>query len=692
MSSNSNRHPAGLFLLFATEMWERFSYYGMRAILALFATKQLMMEKSYVSEQIYGSFTGLVYLTPIIGGYIADRYWGNRRSIVTGGLLMAVGNFLLFMSGHFSAPMYLYLGLGFIVFGNGFFKPNISTMVGQLYPENDKRLDSAYTIFYMGINLGAFIAPLVCGFLGESPDYGFKYGFLAASIGMILGVLTFVWLRNKYLVSPTGEQLGVLPNKASQRSDELTSETTLSKKQITTLIGVATSLFLVLWLLVGMDIPGCIIFSFGIAIPLAILADNSLSKVEIDRIWVIYLAAFFVIFFWSAFEQAGASLTFFADEQTDRTLGISTNIGVFYLVILAVLAGIYWILQRMMDIPREFRLIFGAIGVALLGLSVKGLVTGTPYELKEMPASWFNSFNAIFIVVFAPLMSGLWAALNARGKEPASPTKQAWGLLLLALGYLWIAWGVYGITGKVSMLWLTVLYLLHTFGELCLSPIGLSMVNKLAPMRFASLLMGAWFLANAMANKTAGTLSALYPEEVKKEYTVQSSKFSLTRDTTTAVVTMDSTLLASLSADSLHTATVVFANDNDPKPAEPTLMQKIIARATFAKAEEKPDSIVSIAIASGTGAKVNELEYKMVKDGKGAGKVIFVGKKDQLVTLSANGTVEVWNQEPVKPRFFGYEISGLVPFFLLFVGLAGTASLILFFLSPRMQRMMHGVR
>ena len=689
---SSNRHPAGLFLLFATEMWERFSYYGMRAILALFATKQLLLDKSFVSEQVYGSFTGLVYLTPIIGGYIADRYWGNRRSIVVGGLLMAIGNFMLFLSGHFTEPMYMYLGLGFIVFGNGFFKPNISTMVGQLYPENDKRLDSAYTIFYMGINLGAFIAPLVCGGLGESADFGWKYGFLAACIGMILGVLTFVWLRNKYLVSPEGEQLGVLPNKAKQRSDEVTSETKLSRKQINILVGVSAALFFGLWLLAGMDIPGAIIFSFGIGIPLAILADESLSKVETDRIWVIYLAAFFVIFFWSAFEQAGASLTFFADEQTDRTLGIATSEGVFYLVILAVLAGIYWILQRMLDIPREFRLIFSGIGVALLGLAIRGFVNGTPYELKEMPASWFNSFNAIFIVLFAPIMSAFWASLNARGKEPASPTKQAWGLLLLALGYLWIAWGVYGVTGKVSMLWLTVLYLLHTFGELCLSPIGLSMVNKLAPMRFASLLMGAWFLANAMANKTAGTLSALYPEEVKKEYSVTSSKFSLTRDTTTAVVSMDSTVLAALQNDSLYSATVVFANDNDPEPTAPTFVEQVIARATFAKKVEKPDSIVSVSITSAARNTVNELEYKMVKEGKGAGKVVFVGKKDQLVALAADGTVEVWNQEPTKPRFFGYEISGLVPFFLLFVGLAGTASLILFVLSPRMQRMMHGIK
>ncbi|MDQ3142979.1 MAG: peptide MFS transporter [Bacteroidota bacterium] len=451
--SSQTGHPRGLYLLFFTEMWERFSYYGMRAILVLFLTKQLMMDKAFSSE-IYGSFTGLVYLTPIIGGYMADRYWGNRKSIILGGLLMAVGQFMLFFSGSLSNTLIMYIGLGFLVFGNGFFKPNISTMVGQLYPDNDSRLDAAYTIFYMGINLGAFIAPIICGWLGE--DIAFKWGFFAAGVGMLISVVSFQWLKNKYLLSPTGDQIGVEPNKARHRTEESVVEGKLGNRQLLAISIGSLILFGLFYKVVGFDFFGAIIFAFAISIPATIILDKSLNSIEKDRIWVIFIAAFFVIFFWSAFEQAGASLTFFADEQTNRTI-------------------LGW----------------------------------------EMPASWFQSFNAAFVVIFAPMFSAMWLRMGDR--QPSSITKQAIGLALLALGYLYIAFGVNGVdaTAKVSIVWLTGLYLIHTFGELCLSPIGLSMVNKLAPARLASLLMGVWFLANATANKFAGMLSALYPEEGK---------------------------------------------------------------------------------------------------------------------------------------------------------------------------------
>ncbi|MGB3228754.1 MAG: peptide MFS transporter [Saprospiraceae bacterium] len=451
--SQQTGHPKGLYLLFFTEMWERFSYYGMRAILVLFLTKQLMMDKT-ISSGIYGSFTGLVYLTPIIGGYLADRYWGNRKSIVIGGLVMALGQFMLFFSGAMTSNFMMYLGLGLLVFGNGFFKPNISTMVGQLYPENDRRLDSAYTVFYMGINLGAFIAPLLCGWLGE--NIAFKWGFFAAGVGMLISVASFQWLKNKYLLSPTGLQIGVEPNRARLKEGESTVASNLDNKQMAIITAGSALLFLIFYKIVGFDFFGAIIFSFAISIPITIIFDKSLNTVEKERIWVIFISAFFVVFFWSAFEQAGASLTFFADEQTNRTF-------------------------------------FG----------------------WEMPASWFQSFNAAFVVIFAPVFSAIW--LKMGDNQPASITKQAIGIGLLALGYLYIAFGVNGVDAgsKVSIIWLTGLYLIHTFGELCLSPIGLSMVNKLAPARLASLLMGVWFLANATANKFAGMLSALYPEAGK---------------------------------------------------------------------------------------------------------------------------------------------------------------------------------
>ena len=427
-------HPKGLYVLFVTEMWERFSYYGMRAIFVLYMTKALLFNKE-LSAQIYGSYTGLVYLTPLIGGFMADRYWGNRKSIIIGGILMAIGQFLMFLSGSFYtqtgfASLLMYGGLGFLIFGNGFFKPNISTMVGQLYPEGDKRVDSAFTIFYMGINLGAFIAPLICGGLGDTGNpEDFKWGFLAACVGMLSSVALFVLLKNKFIVTPEGEQIGSKPNRARHEPVADAPKVQVSMTPLFIWLGVFVAIFAGLYFGAGVDLIGCFIFGLTIAVPGYIISDPSLTKVERDRIWVIYVVAFFVIFFWAAFEQAGASLTYFAEEQTNRVL---------------------------------------------LG--------------KTIPASFFQTINAVAIVLLSPVFVGIWGFLGRRNLEPPSPFKQALGLFLLALGYLVIAFGVHGLQPgvKVSMLWLISLYSIHTLGELCLSPIGLSMVNKLAPVKFAS--------------------------------------------------------------------------------------------------------------------------------------------------------------------------------------------------------------
>jgi POT family proton-dependent oligopeptide transporter len=452
-------HPKGLYLLFFTEMWERFSYYGMRAIFTLFMIKALMFDKALASE-IYGSYTGLVYLTPLIGGYMADRYWGNRRAILVGGILMAVGHFCMFLSASnydnlaFAQPM-LFLGLGFLIMGNGFFKPNISTMVGQLYPAGDKRIDAAFTIFYMGINLGAFLAPLVCGWFGDSGNAAdFKWGFLAACIGMIVSIVSFELLKNKFIVTPTGEGVGMVPAKQElAESDANAPKMPLTQMLIWAIASLG--LFAALYHLLDLGVVGATIFSITIIAPMVIITDKSLTFIEKQRIGVIYILAFFVIFFWAAFEQAGASLTFFAEEQTDRNL-----------------AGV------------------------------------------EIPTSFFQSINAMLIIILAPLFAVIWTFLGRRNWEPSSPAKQALGLLFLSIGYLVIAFGVKGLDPsiKVSMMWLFSLYLLHTVGELCLSPIGLAMVVKLAPAKFASLLMGVWFLSLAAASKFAGILSALYPD------------------------------------------------------------------------------------------------------------------------------------------------------------------------------------
>ncbi|MEX1188862.1 MAG: peptide MFS transporter [Bacteroidia bacterium] len=565
-------HPKGLYLLFVTEMWERFSYYGMRALFVLFMTKALLFDKE-LGSQIYGSYTGLVYLTPLIGGYMADRFWGNRKSIIIGGILMAIGQLFMFFAGTFFqevglASMLMYVGLAFLIFGNGFFKPNISTMVGQLYPAGDARVDSAFTIFYMGINLGAFIAPLICGYLGDTGNAAdFRWGFLAACVGMCISLVLFITLKNKYVVTPEGVQIGEKPNQErTVPSDQ--PEVKVSASVTALWVGVFAVLFALLYFVLEVDLIGCFIFSLTISAPGYIISDPSLTQVERSRIWVIYIIAFFVIFFWAAFEQAGASLTYFAEEQTNRNV---------------------------------------------LGYTV--------------PASYFQSINALAIVIFAPIFVWIWGFLGKRKMEPASPFKQALGLFLLAVGYLVIAFGVQGLQPgvKVSMIWLVSLYTIHTLGELCLSPIGLSMVNKLAPAKFASLLMGVWFLSTSAANKFAGTLSALYPEPVVAIATIQDLE-------------KENAITLLPDAYKIEDAQVV---DN----------QKVIP-----------------------------MEKVMVKD-----------IKDEAVKEEVKKVVE--SNLVKNPKFFaGFEILTLYDFFMLFVVMAGVASVILFFLSKKMLTMMGGIR
>ena len=484
-------HPKGLYLLFVTEMAERFSYYGMRALFVLYLVAAFF--NSADASQIYGSYTGLVYLTPLLGGYIADRYWGNRRSIIVGGIVMAIGQFLMFASACvvqqsiFSDPAtggvisesvnnglamtLMFTGLGALIIGNGFFKPNISTMVGDLYAPQDHRKDSAFTIFYMGINTGALIAPLVCGSVAADGNWmnpgAFKWGFFCAGVAMIVSVAVFMMGKKKYLNTPEGLAIGLPPSQSQlmhqkdlQKEEESTSLNVSKTKNSPLrlwgcLIG-AIALFIVFSLDVDNfnDYISAAIYAISIALPIFIITDKGLTNVEKQRIGVIYIIAVFVIFFWSAFEQAGSSLTIFADQQCDRTIG-------------------NW----------------------------------------EMPTTWFQSINPIVVVAFAPIMATLWETLAKHKLEPASPVKQAIGLLLLAIGYAIIAFGTNGLEDgqKASMWWLFALYFIHTIGELSLSPIGLSMVNKLSPVHLASLLMGVWFMSNAASNSLAGTLATLLP-------------------------------------------------------------------------------------------------------------------------------------------------------------------------------------
>ncbi|WP_396142496.1 peptide MFS transporter [Flavobacterium sp.] len=476
-------HPKGLWVLFGTEMWERFNFYGMRAILTLFMVNSLLIKEADAAI-IYGGFLALCYLTPLLGGFISDKYIGNRYSIMLGGTLMAIGQFLLFISASTfdsslgSAKIFMWIALFIIIFGNGFFKPNISSMVGSLYPKQEKsKLDSAFTIFYMGINIGAFLGQFICPWVGDVKDadtgirdiFAFKWGFLAASIAMIIGTITFFVLKNKYVVTPEGRPIGDLPKNSV--NDDFEEGETQTAKFTGKAIGIAVVLFAALFFIfrfilvgefgfsaveMGQLIKGIIypfIYAAGISLAYLIMSSAE-NKVERQRIWVIYIVSFFIIFFWAAFEQAGSSLTFIADNQTDRS-------------------------------------IFG----------------------WNMPPSMVQIFNGLFVVALALPFSLLWDKLRAKGKEPVSPLKQAIGLALIALSYFIIAHNVkdLGNSGLLAIKWLMLLYLIQTMGELCLSPIGLSLVGKLAPKRFASLLYGVFFISNAAGYALAGSLGAIIP-------------------------------------------------------------------------------------------------------------------------------------------------------------------------------------
>jgi POT family proton-dependent oligopeptide transporter len=395
-------HPKGLFLLFGTELWERFSYYGMRALLVLSlvaATQNADPGFGWSRESalhLYAWYTGLVYFTPLIGGWLADNFIGQRKAVIIGALIMAAGQFTLSASISKDINIF-YAGLVLMIIGNGFFKANISTMVGYLYKPGDARRDSAFSIFYMGINMGAFIAPLVCSYLGERAEFGWKYGYMAAGIGMTLSAIIQIFLSKRYL-----GDLGVKPS--AQRSKENAG---------------------------GSHAP--------------------LTPDEHDRMRVIFMLFVFVMLFWTAFEQAGGLMNLYASEKTDRMLGAF-----------------------------------------------------------EVPAGWFQSVNALFIVVLAPVFGMLWVAIANRGKAMPTPIKMMAGLLLTGMGFLFMVAAVFDqqANGKASMIWLILAYLFHTMGELCISPVGLSMVTKLAPLRLASLMMGVWFLINFFANLFAGYIGA----------------------------------------------------------------------------------------------------------------------------------------------------------------------------------------
>lgn len=479
--SNRKLHPRALFVLFFAEMWERFSYYGMRALLTLYMVKELFnhlgTEADTKALGIYGSYTAMVYLFPVVGGIIADRILGFRKAILFGGILMMAGHFALALEGmYFPKNMDLFfISLAFIIIGNGFFKPNISSFLGKFYGLNDSRKDGAFTIFYMGVNIGALLAIVTCGYVGE--EISWHYGFGLAGIGMLAGVLVF-WLAGPRTFGMKGinpsahdideeideeEQVELLHGSAHAREDILHREAEnferytspkLKRNQFFTVIG--TLIFIPIcaqFLNLSETVTAILlVLSIGILIVLFVMSLKQEEKAKRQRLWVVMVLFVFHAVFWALFEQAGGSITLFTERNVLR---------------------------------------------------------------HGIPASTFQFFNSFFIMILAPLFSYIWLKMNQAKKEPSTPMKFVLGLFFLAVGFAVIVIGskYFAVDGMVSMVFLIAMYFFHTTGELCLSPVGLSMITKLSPVKAVGFVMGAWFLSISLANKMAGLIGQLTATE-----------------------------------------------------------------------------------------------------------------------------------------------------------------------------------
>lgn len=436
-------HPAGLSTLFFTEMWERFSYYGMRAILILFMTAQIseggLGLDTADAGVIYGLTTAMVYMAALPGGWIADQFLGLRKAVLFGGVLIAAGNFLLVVP----AMSAFYGGLALIVAGTGLLKPNVSAIVGQLYETGDTRRDAGFSIFYMGINTGALIAPLLCGWVAQ---YNWRYGFGLAGIGMSIGIVQYLFGGRKLGAA------GVIPAGAG--------DTAKSRRALLLGLGLLGGVVAAVVML-GMaglvtakqiaDASGLLLLATVIIFFAWLLMSSQWTPVERRRLFVILVLFLAAAIFWSVFEQAGSTLNLFAERSTDNR-------------------------------------VFG----------------------REFPAPWYQSVNALFLIALAPVFAWLWIRLGRR--EPSSPAKFSWGLLLVGISFVVLAAGAAAAESgvKVSPMWLVVTYLFHTMGELCLSPVGLSAMTKLAPASVTGLMMGVWFLALSVGNYMGGRMAALY--------------------------------------------------------------------------------------------------------------------------------------------------------------------------------------
>ncbi|MCB2088148.1 MAG: peptide MFS transporter [Sphingomonadaceae bacterium] len=494
-------HPKGLFVLFFAEMWERFSYYGMRALLIFYLTKHWLFSDGQAGI-IYGAYTALVYITPVLGGYLADKWLGQRKAVLYGAVLLTFGHFLMGFEGtggQDAASLNIFwLALAFIIVGSGFLKANISVIVGQLYPRTDVRRDGAYTIFYMGINLGAAFGSLLCGYLGET--YGWSYGFGAAGVGMLLGLVVFVLF--KPLLVGRGEPEN--PELLEQKKFGLKFEWLL---YLAGLVAVG----LCWWMVQNQSIVGSLLGLCGLVLVLYVISVATFG-LAYDKVsdapetpLLIYIVGAVLLF-------VGGLIAILQPELLIVSLAVP-------LLGLAMVLGV--IIQQVMlktshDRDRIFAAMFLILGSILFWAlfeqagSSLNLFTDRHVDRGGVPASVFQSINAIYIVLLAPLFATLWTWLGRRNLEPSTPVKFGLAMLQLGLGFLVLKWGAeaVGMDAAVPVVFIFLIYLLHTTGELCLSPVGLSAMNRLAPAHMASLIMGTWFFASATGNFAAGLIAA----------------------------------------------------------------------------------------------------------------------------------------------------------------------------------------
>ena len=519
-------HPAGLFVLFFTEMWERFSYYGMRALLVMFFTASLMdggwgwpREHAFA---IFGTYTSLVYLSTLLGGYMADKKIGYRWAVVIGALLMTLGHGAMAIE----TPFFIYTGLTLLVFGSGFFKPNMTSIISKMYADKPEKKDGAYTIFYMGVNAGAFLGILLCGYLGET--IGWSWGFGVAGIFMLFGLLQFWFAQDIF---------GSIGLKPSVEIDE-TIDTSLDENKLNpftpfqlTLIAISSVLGLA-WILndpvakisdgkynlfnfeaFGMSGPNIIIiFALILFIMLLFIRIPKYTRIIRDRMIAVVFFAFITIFFWAIFEQAPSSLTIFARDYTQRVLEGDTALifkvinSLMTIIPLGIITWVLWLLFKKTFSKYALSNIFLGLSFIIIWIiALWMLYTEFQKEIAEVPASWFGVLNSLFIIAMAPLFSKWWESKY----NPNANMKYAIGMVLLGIGMACVAIGAADIpvgakTASVSMIWLILVYFFHTMGELCISPVALSYVSKLVPGRMIAMMFGIWYLAVAIGMKLAG--------------------------------------------------------------------------------------------------------------------------------------------------------------------------------------------